>query len=231
MRKETKRGPTQCSVLILLHETNSLAPTQHRKTHTPLSQEHLPLPQGAIRPKHSPLPNPVVIHQERFQPPQQGESVQFADLIVREINGIKLVQSGTQVLNNRDFIAWRESARQGLDGAHSRADQSKTECGGKSGWAEDADKSQTKHLGIASPPQHSQTNSLPQTQQGSWLFHSFFPTFMSLPVFSEPNSPFWHIPPHPHSTFLPHFPQSPLIGGWDQMIFRLLSDLNHSITL
>lgn len=130
MRKETKRGPTQCSVLILLHETNSLAPTQHRKTHTPLSQEHLPLPQGAIRPKHSPLPNPVVIHQERFQPPQQGESVQFADLIVREINGIKLVQSGTQVLNNRDFIAWRESARQGLDGAHSRADQSKTECVG-----------------------------------------------------------------------------------------------------
>lgn len=129
MRKE--RGSTQCSLLILFPETNSLASSQHRKTHTPLSQEHLPPPQGAIRPKHSPLPNPVVIHQERFQPPQQGESVQFADLIVREINGIKLIQSGTQVLNNRDFIAWRESARRGLDGA--TAEQTK---GKQSVWGQ-----------------------------------------------------------------------------------------------
>lgn len=82
-----------------------------------------------MRPKQSPLPNPVVVHEERFQPPQQREPVQLADLVVREINGIKLVQSGPQVLNDWDFIAWRGSAGQGLDGAH-RAKHNRV-CGGK----------------------------------------------------------------------------------------------------
>lgn len=92
---------------------------------TLLSQEHFPLPQDPIWPKHNCLPNPIVIHQKSFQPSQQREPIQFTNLIVREINCIELVQSGTQVLNNRDFIAWGESARQELDSAHRRAEQSK----------------------------------------------------------------------------------------------------------
>lgn len=112
MRKETVRELTQCSVLILLPETNTPALSSIER-HTPLSPKSIFSSQAPL-PKQSPLPNPVVVHQERFQPPQQREPVQLADLVVREIDGIKLVQSGPQVLNNWDFIAWRER-EQGRD--------------------------------------------------------------------------------------------------------------------
>ncbi len=54
------------------------------------------------------LPNPadtVVVEEQALQPGQIGEVVHLADLIVREVDGVKLIECGTQVLDQWDFVA------------------------------------------------------------------------------------------------------------------------------
>ncbi len=54
------------------------------------------------------LPNPtdtVVVEEQALQPGQIGEVIHLADLIVREVDGVKLVECGTKVLNQGDFVA------------------------------------------------------------------------------------------------------------------------------
>lgn len=49
-------------------------------------------------------PDAVVVHQHSFESPEQRKPVQLSDLIIGEVDGIKLVQSGSEVLQHRDLI-------------------------------------------------------------------------------------------------------------------------------
>lgn len=52
-------------------------------------------------------PDAVVVHQHSFESPEQRKSVQLSDLIIGKVDGIKLIQSSAEVLQNRDFITCR----------------------------------------------------------------------------------------------------------------------------
>lgn len=53
-------------------------------------------------------PDAIVVHQHSFESPEQRKSVQLSDLIIGKVNGIKLIQCGAEVLQNRDFITCRK---------------------------------------------------------------------------------------------------------------------------
>jgi len=50
------------------------------------------------------LHNSIVVEKQTFQSWQIGKVVQLAKLIVRKINRVKLIQSGSQIFNQRYFI-------------------------------------------------------------------------------------------------------------------------------
>ncbi len=56
-----------------------------------------------------PSPDPVVVQQQCFESLQQRKPIQFSDLIIRQINGIKLIECGAQILQHRELIAYKHT--------------------------------------------------------------------------------------------------------------------------
>ena len=50
------------------------------------------------------LPNPVVVEKECLDPGEERDIVHLSDLIVREVDGVELIQGRPQVLNQGDLV-------------------------------------------------------------------------------------------------------------------------------